>query len=247
MSNPVLRENSFSSTFSDGLGSSQVMSINGTIMKTCLLGLFTALTFAYTWSLQMAGFADKVSMLQWTGIIGGFILALFITFGPKNKLLPITTTLYALCEGMVLGGISALANQIYPGIASQAAIGTLFALFGMFFLYRTNLVKATDKFRMIIINSTLAIAGIYLVQLVMMLFHLPVMGIFSNSLIGIAFSVIVVAIASFNLILDFDFIEQFSGRADKILEWYGGFALLVTIIWLYIEILNLLMKLQSRR
>lgn len=246
MSNPVLSDKSFGYV-SDTLESSRTMSVNGTIAKTCLLSLFLALTFAYTWYLQLAGFADKVAILRTVGIFGGFILALVICFAPKNRFLIITTPLYAMCEGLFLGSISALFNQYYPGIASQAAIGTIFTLFGMFFLYKFNIVKCSDKFRMVIFNSTLAVAGIYILQLILGFFNITIPGLFSNGLVGIAFSVVVVAIASFNLIVDFDFIERFEGKVPSYFEWYGGFSLLVTIVWLYIEILNLLAKMQSRR
>ena len=222
------------------------MTINGTIVKTCMLGLFLALTFAYTWYLQLAGFADKVAILRNVGTFGGLILCLIIYFGPKNKFLALTTSLYAMCEGLFLGSYSALINQYFPGVASQAAMGTIFTLFGMFFLYKSNLVKCTDKFRMVVFNATLAVFLIYMLELVLSFFHISIPGLFSNSLIGIAFSVGVVIVASLNLIIDFDVIEQFANRADKCFEWYGGFALMVTIVWLYIEILNLLAKIQSR-
>lgn len=246
MANPVLGERSFKSTFDNGLELEHVMTINGTIIKTCMLGLFLALTFAYTWYLQLAGFADKVAILRNVGTFGGLILCLIICFAPKNKMLAITTPLYAMCEGLFLGSYSALLNQYFPGIASQAAMGTVFALFGMFLLYKTKVIKCTDKFRMVIFNSTLAVFGIYMLQLILSFFHISIPGLFSNSLLGIGFSVVVVAIASFNLIVDFAFIEKFAGNVDKYFEWYGGFALMVTIVWLYIEILNLLAKIQSR-
>ncbi len=244
MANPVLGQRTFHPELE--LENEHPMTINGTILKTCFLGLLMAITFAYNWSLILSGFADKAILLSKVGLWGGLILVLFICFAPKNKSLIITTSLYALCEGLILGFISALANKFYPGIASQAAIGTIFALFGMFIIYKTGLVKATEKFKMVIFNSTFAIFMIYMLQLVLGFFHISIPGIFSNGPIGITFSIIVVAIASLNLILDFDLIESFAGRISKNYEWYCGFSLLVTIIWMYIEILNLLMKLQSR-
>ena len=239
MANPTLNDRSLqpSLEISDD---NHVMTINGTILKTCLLGFLMFITFAYTWYLQLTGFGDKAVMLYQGGIFGGLILAIFICFAPKNKSLIITTPLYALCEGLVLGYFSAYVNKIIPGVASQAALGTMFALFGMFFLYKTGMVKATDKFRMVIINSTFAIFGIYLVQFILGFFNIVIPQIFSNSPIGIGFSVLIVAIASFNLIIDFDNIETFSNKVNKNYEWYFGFSLLVTIIWMYIEILNLL-------
>lgn len=222
------------------------MTINGTIFKTCVLGAMTLATFSYTWYLILTGFADKAVMLSQWGMWGAIALVFVIMFAPKNKFLILTTSLYALCEGLLLGFISAIANRYYPGVASQAAIGTFFALFGMFFLYKTGLVKCSDKFRMIIMNTTLAVFLVYLMQIVLNFFHISIPFIFSDSLIGIGFSIFVVAIATFNLVLDFDNIERFSGNVDKHMEWYFGFSLMVTIIWMYIEILNLLMKSQSR-
>lgn len=246
MANPTLREGALKSAFNSLDEKQQVMTTNGTILKTCFLALLMSITFAYTWYLQLTGFADKAALLYKGGIFGGLLLVLFICFGPKNKFLMITTPLYALCEGLALGYISALANKFYPGVASQAALGTFFALFGMFFLYKTGMVKATEKFKMVIYNSTLAIFGIYILQIILSFFNIVIPQIFSNTPIGIGFSIVVVAIASFNLIIDFDNIENFSNNAPKPFEWYFGFSLLVTIIWMYIEILNLLMKLQSR-
>ncbi len=246
MANPTLQEGVLKNDSFHTLNGEHAMTINGTILKTCVLGLMTMSTFAYTWYLILTGFADKAIMLSQWGMLGALALILFICFGPKNKFLILTAPLYALCEGLLLGYISAIANTKFPGVASQAALGTFFALFGMFFLYKTGLVKCTDKFRMVIYNSTLAIFLLYMIQLVLGFFHISIPFIFSNSLIGIGFSLFVVAIATFNLIVDFDNIERFSGHVDKYMEWYFGFSLLVTIIWMYIEILHLLMKLQSR-
>lgn len=245
MANPTLNDRSLRPSL-ELSENEHVMTINGTILKTCLLGILMFVTFAYTWYLQLTGFGDKAVMLYHGGLIGVLLLAIFIYVAPKNKSLIITTPLYALCEGLVLGYFSAFVNQIIPGVASQAALGTMFALFGMFFLYKTGMVKATEKFRMVIMNSTFAIFGIYLVQFILGFFNIIIPQIFSNSPIGIGFSVLVVAIASFNLIIDFDNIETFSNKVNKNYEWYFGFSLLVTIIWMYIEILNLLLKLQSR-
>ncbi len=244
MANPVLKEGIFSANLETE--HENLMTINGTILKTCFLGLLTAITFAYNWGLILSGFVDKAMALSKFGLFGGIILCLVICFGPKNKFLMFTTSLYALCEGLILGFISAIANTMFPGVASQAAIGTILALFSMFLLYKTNIIKNTGMFRKVLFISTFAIFGIYLLQIIMSFFNLSIPAIFSNSPVGIGFSVIVVAIASFNLIIDFDIVESLSGKVDKAFEWYCGFSLLVTIIWMYIEILNLLMKIQSR-
>lgn len=246
MANPTLQEGVLKNDSFHTLNGEHAMTINGTILKTCVLGLMAMATFSYTWYLILTGFADKAIMLAKFGMWGALALIFLICFAPKNKFLILTTPLYALCEGLLLGFISAIANKYYPGIATQAALGTFFALFGMFFFYRTGLIKCTDKFRMVIFNCTLAIFLLYMTQVVLNFFNITIPHIFSNSPIGIGFSIFVVAIATFNLIVDFDNIERFAGNVDKHLEWYFGFSLMVTIVWMYIEILNLLMKLQSR-
>jgi uncharacterized YccA/Bax inhibitor family protein len=245
MANPTLNERAFRSL--DLNSEERSMTISGTIMKTAILGLLMAITFAYNWSLILSGFSDKAVGLSYLGLLGGFVLCLFITFAPKNKFLMLTTSLYAMCEGLVLGYISALVNSAYPGVASQAAIGTIFALFCVLFLYKTNLVRCSEIFVKVMGSSMMAILGIYLLQIVLSIFHLNIPGLFSNSPVGIGFSFLVVVIASLNLILDFDMIESHAGKCNKYYEWYCGFSLLVTIIWMYIEILNLLVKEQSRR
>jgi len=246
MANPVLNENAFRSSLDLQGSENTTMTVNGTILKTCILGLLMAVTFAYNWSLILSGFADKAIMLSKFGLFGGLILCLIICFAPKNKFLMITTPLYAMCEGLILGFISAIANSYFPGVASQAAIGTMLALFSMFILYKTNIIKCSGMFKKVLFTATFAVFGIYLLQIILSIFHLNIPAIFSNGPIGVCFSILVVAIASFNLIIDFDMIENYSGRLNKDFEWYCGFSLLVTIIWMYIEILNLLMKLQSR-
>lgn len=249
MPNPTLREGVFDNLDNnpDLLGVEKSMTETGTLIKTLILGIFLALSAFYTWYLVGSGFADKANMLMTTGAIGGFITVLIVCFAPKNKFLAITTSIYALFEGLFLGGISAMFNAQYPGIVTQAMLGTIFTIFGMYIAYSTKLIRMTDKLRKTIFIATFAIAGIYILQLILMLFHASIPQIFSNSPIGIGFSVVVCAIAAFNLIVDFDFIEQFKGRVPDYMEWYGAFSLMVTIVWLYIEILKLLAKISSRR
>lgn len=244
MANPVLNEKFFQSGLNSEIENK--MTINGTILKSCFLGILTAITFSYNWALLLAGYVDKAKSLSTFGFWGAIILCLIICFGPKNKFLMFTTSLYALCEGLILGFLSALVNSVYPGIASQAAIGTIFALFSMFILYKANIIKNTDRFRKVIFTATFAVFGIYMLQIILKLFHLSIPAIFSSSPIGIGFSVLVIAIATLNLIIDFDMIESLSGKVDKPFEWYFGFSLMVTLIWIYLEILNLLIKLQNR-
>lgn len=248
MANPVLREEVFSKNFNDdGLQIAHPMTTAGTLGKTCILAILMAITFAYTWYLQIAGFADKTALLSMIGAIGGFITVLVICFGPKNKFLPISTSIYAMFEGLFLGSISAMFNQAYPGIVTQAIIGTILAIFGMYLVYSSKIIKNMDMFRKVVFISTFAVCGIYILQFILGFFGIVIPGIFSNGLVGIGFSVVVVAIAAFNLIIDFDFIDQFSGNVPDYFEWYGGFSLMVTIVWLYLEILKLLAKASSRR
>ena len=240
MANPILNER-FMET--EGVINGQVMSVNGTLDKTFLLFLCAAMPAIYTWQQFFAGYTDKAAMLTTVGVIVGFIIALIISF-TKNKYL---TPIYAMCEGLFLGGISAMFNAEYPGIVVQAVLGTFAALFSMLGLYRFGIIKCTDKFRSIIFTATVSIAVLYLIQWIGSFFHYSIPALFGSGTIGIGFSVIVVAIAALNLILDFDFIEKGSqAMLPKDYEWFGAFGLMVTLVWLYLEILRLLAKLRDR-
>ncbi len=248
MSNPTLREEVFNTGLDgDGLGLNRAMTASGTLLKTCFLAILVALTFAYTWWLQGAGFADKAGILATVGAIGGFIMAMVVCFAPKNKFLSVTTSIYALFEGLFLGSISAIFNAAWPGVVFQAATGTILTVIVMYIMYSTGIIKATSTFYKVVLISTFAIAGVYLLQFVLTFFHLTIPGIFTNSLIGVIFTAVCVVIAALNLILDFNFIDNYSGHVPDYFEWYGGFSLMVTIVWLYIELLKLFAKLSSRR
>ncbi len=240
MANPILNDR-FTET--EGVVSGQVMTVNGTLDKTFLLFLCAMLPAAYTWQQFTAGFTDKAGMLMTVGAIAGFVLALIISF-TRNKFL---TPLYAMCEGLFLGGISAVFNVSYPGIVIQAVLATFATMFSMLGLYRFGIIKCTDKFRSIVFISTISIAVLYLMQWIGSFFHYSIPAIFGTGTIGIGFSILVVGIAALNLILDFDFIEKGSqAMLPKDYEWYGAFGLMVTLVWLYIEILRLLAKLRDR-
>lgn len=248
MANPVLKESAFGRGDElSNMDMQHAMTTNGTLAKTLILAILMTLTFAYTWHLQMSGFADKAAILTMVGAIGGFIMALIICFAPKNQNLMFTTPVYAMLEGLFLGSASAQFEVVYPGIVFHAVVGTIGTIFGMYLLYSSKIIKNMDMFRKIVFISTFAVAGIYLVQIILSFFHASIPGIFSNGIIGIGFSLLVVAIAAFNLVVDFDFIDRFSGNVPDYMEWYGGFSLMVTIVWLYIEILKLLAKFSSRR
>jgi len=179
------------------------------------------------------------------GGIGGFIFALITMF--KKTWAPVTAPIYALLEGLVLGGISAMFEMRYHGIAIQAVSLTFGTMFALLLAYRSGLIPVTQNFKLGIIAATGGIAIFYLAQIVLGLFGIHFTTINGSGPIGIAFSVFVVIVAALNLVLDFDFIESAAAAgAPKYMEWYGAFGLMVTLIWLYLEILRLLSKLRSR-
>jgi uncharacterized YccA/Bax inhibitor family protein len=156
--------------------------------------------------------------------------------------------IYAISEGVLIGGASLILEQAYPGIAIQAVSLTMLALFSMLALFKAGLIKCSEKFRSVIFISTLSICGIYLINFIGHFFNMQIPFLFTSSPIGIGFSLIVVGIAALNLIIDFDFIEKGSQYfLPKNMEWYGAFGLMVTLVWLYIEIINLLAKLRDRQ
>lgn len=243
MSNPVLNDNMIEQA---RVLEGEPMTVNGAINKTFILFAFLLISACYTWGLAFSGFTDKAEMLTVGGALVGFVLALVIIF--SKKALHILTPIYAICEGLFVGGISAVYAGEYAGIVTQAVAATFAAIVSMLLLYRFNIIKCTDKFRSVIFTATLSVAVIYLIQIVASLFGRGIPQIFTSSAIGIGFSIIVVAIAALNLIMDFDFIERGSQcMLEKKYEWYGAFGLMVTIVWLYIEMLRLLAKLNSRR
>ena len=248
--NPALRD----STFLD-LGSGAVvsrdagaMSLNGTINKTGVLLLLTVMTAAFAWNqvqFDADGRAIGAGLYLWGGLIGGFILALITIF--KKTWAPVTAPLYALVEGFFLGAISATFNYMYEGIVIQAVMLTFGTLFALLFAYRSGWIKVTDNFRLGVVAATGGIMLVYLASIVMNMFGSGIPFIHESGLIGIGFSLFVIVIASLNLVLDFDFIETgVEQGAPKYMEWYGAFGLMVTLVWLYIEFLRLLSKLNSR-
>lgn len=214
------------------------MTIHGTINKTGILLLCLIAGAVIGWGSQSA-------LLVVGSMIGAFILSLLVIFNPARA--AYLSQAYAVLEGVLLGAISAMYSARFPGIVSNAMIGTISVLGVMLALYRFNVVRNSEKFRTVIMGATMAIGITYLVDMVMSFFGTHVSMIHESSPMGIAFSVVVVAVAAFNLILDFDFIEQAEQQnAPKYMEWYGGFALLVTLVWLYLEILRLLSKMNKK-
>jgi uncharacterized YccA/Bax inhibitor family protein len=247
-SNPALGKNTFQNLQYGGtIDASARMSLNGTIHKTGILLLCTLATAYWTWSsfLQTRNPADVAGRLM-IGAFGGLIFAFVTIF--KKEWAPVTAPIYAALEGLVLGGLSAVLDLRYPGIAIQAVGLTFGTLFVMLFLYRTGIIKVTRRFMIGVVAATGGIMLFYFAEILLGFFHIQFVSINSGSPIGILFSLVVVGIAALNLVLDFAFIEQgVSYGAPKYMEWYGAFGIMVTLIWLYIEILNLLAKMNSRR
>jgi uncharacterized YccA/Bax inhibitor family protein len=246
-SNPALGDKTFRDLSGGGLiDAAGRMTLAGTINKTGILLLCTFATACYTWRLFLnSRDISSVGGLLGLGLIGGFIFAMVTIF--KQQWAPVTAPIYALLEGFALGGISAITELRYPGIAIQAVALTFGTLFVLLLAYRSGLIPVTQKLRMGIVAATGGIAVFYVIQMVVGLFGVHFTTVNSSGPIGIAFSLFVVAIAALNLVLDFDFIEQgVAYGAPGYMEWYGAFGIMVTLIWLYLEIIRLLSKMRSR-
>ncbi len=248
-SNPALSGKIFETAAREGAAGG-TMTVTGTVNKTLLIFLILLASAYYTWSkffaaadMQAAMTAVKPWMIG--SAIAGFVVAIANSFMPKWS--AILTPIYAVLEGLFLGSVSAFFNVLYPGIVPQAVGLTIATFFGMLFLYRTGIIKVTARLRSIIIGATFGIALFYFVYIILGLFGVDLGIVNSSSGLGIGFSLVVVGIAAFNLLLDFDFIEKASAfGAPKYMEWYGAFGLMVTLVWLYIEILRLLAKMRDR-
>ena len=239
--NPALNNKTFSG-FDMTTGAS--MTIMGTVHKTALGLLLLMSTALFTWNMPAGD--PRATGLMIVGMIGGLIVAIVTIF--KHHLAKYTVPAYALLEGLALGGISKFFEVMYPGIVNQAVMLTFGTLGALLLAYRSGLIKATENFKLGIVAATGGIFFVYLISWILSWFSVSIPLIHSNSNMGILFSIVVVVIAALNLVLDFDFIEEASEKgAPKYMEWYGAFGLLVTLIWLYLEILRLLAKLSSRR
>jgi uncharacterized YccA/Bax inhibitor family protein len=241
-SNPALNEKAFKGQVAVG----DAMTLQGTVNKTGLLLLCVVATAAWTWGLSHSNTPEAVYPWMIGGFIGGFVVALVTIF--KQNWSPITAPIYALLEGFALGGISAIFEQTYHGIAIQAVGLTFGTLFAMLLAYKTGMIRATQGFKIGVIAATGGIFVFYTVgMLLRVFFHYQVPVIYGGGPWGIIFSLFVVIIAALNLVLDFDMIETgVNGGAPKYMEWYGAFGLMVTLIWLYLEILRLLGKVRRR-
>ena len=247
--NPTLSENKFRDTvISTPISTENTMTIGGTLNKFGFMLLMLMGSAFYSWQ-EAANLGENTMPLVIGGAIGGFIIAIVLIF--KKEWSPFLAPLYALLEGLFIGAISAFFNAEYPGIVLQA-VGLTFSVgFGMYFLYTFRIIRATEKFKSVLIAATVGIGLFYLATMIIGLFGVNVNEtmpfINGGGMFGIGFSLFVVAIAALNLILDFDMIEQGSAMgAPKYMEWYGAFGLMVTFVWLYMEILRLLSKLNRR-
>jgi len=248
-SNPALGQNTFSNLAAQPGSLIDVqdrMTLIGTVNKTGILLICSIATAAWTWHMFLPDRdITNVAPLMMLGLIGGFIVAMVTTF--KKQWSPVTAPIYALLEGLVLGGLSAMLELRYPGIAIQAVSLTFGTLFVLLIAYRSGWIQVTQKFRLGVIAATGGIFVFYMLEMILGFFGVQFMSVNGNGVIGIGFSLIVVAIAALNLVLDFDFIEQgVQYGAPRYMEWYGAFGIMVTLVWLYLEILNLLSKMRSR-
>jgi len=241
-SNPALNENTFDGRVAIA---GEAMTLQGTVNKTGVLLLCVVITSAWTWGIAHSQAPEAALPWMMGGLIGGLVFALATIF--KKEWSPITAPIYALCEGLVLGGISALLERTYPGIAIQAMGLTFGVTAVMLMLYRTGVLRATPKFTVGVVAATGGIFVVYMVDLVLGIFgrHVPLLN--SSGPLGIGVSAVIVIIAALNLILDFDFVETgVHARAPKYMEWYGAFGIMVTLVWMYMEILRLLSKMRQR-
>ncbi|HSY62795.1 MAG TPA: Bax inhibitor-1/YccA family protein [Cytophaga sp.] len=240
-SNPALNESTFDTYAAAG---EETMTIQGTVNKSFILIALVFSTALLSWDFITNSGSGIIYVIA--SAVIALIVGLITSFKPTWA--PYTAPAYALFEGVFLGAISGFIDSIYPGIAIQAVLLTCGTFLCLLMAYRSGLIRATENFKLGIVAATGAIGLIYLASFVLGFFGIQIPYIHGNGIIGILFSVVVVVIAALNLVLDFDFIEQGAEKgAPKYMEWYASYGLLVTLVWLYIEILKLLMKLASRR
>ena len=249
-SNPALSDKTFKglsdAQFGGAIDSTARMTMQGTINKTGFLMLLAIAGAAFTWNIFMESH-DASATAPWMllGVFGGFILAMVTVF--KQTWAPFTSPVYALLEGLFLGGLSATLETRYPGIAIQSVGLTFGVLLVMLMIYSGGLIKVTRRFYIGVIAATGGIAVFYLAQMVMGMFGVRLLALNGSSPLSIGISLFIVAIAALNLVLDFDFIARgVNAGAPKYMEWYGAFGLMVTMVWLYLEILRLVSNSRSR-
>ncbi|WP_408007596.1 Bax inhibitor-1/YccA family protein [Pseudalkalibacillus sp. A8] len=239
-SNPSLNDKTFR-RFQGTASEGNAMTIGGAVNRTFILLVVLMGSAFYSWNQYFSG--DTVQHLLWIGILGGLIMALVTAFIPKVS--PITAPAYALLKGLAIGSLSAIYESQYSGITLQAALLTISTLLAMLLLYKTGAIKVTKNFRIGVISATMGIFFVYLINIILRFFGMNVPFLHDTGLVGIIISLVIVTVAALNLVLDFDFIESGARQqVPKYMEWYAGFGLLVTLVWLYIEMLRLLAKIR---
>ena len=244
-SNPALNSNTFKNVVKrDSLHLNETMTIKGAVDKTALALSLLLISGYYCYSL---GEQSLTLILTLIGLFLGLIL--FITTILKKSWAPFTVPFYSISQGFVLGGVSFYYNSQYEGIVLQAILLTILVLISMLFAYRSKIIKPTENFKLGVFSALMAVSLLYIVGFIMSFFGsgIPILNPNNSSLISIGFSVFVVILGAFCLVIDFDFIEEGAEKGvPKYMEWYGAFGLLVTLIWLYLEIIKLLAKLRNR-
>ena len=242
--NPALKEKTFTGIRA-GAGEA-AMTLQGTATKSLVLVLLTVFSASFTWNAVASGNVGILLPATLVGGIGGLIVGLITTFKPHVS--PYTGPIYAVLEGLLLGGISAMYNARFNGLPAQAVALTFGVFIALLIVYRTGLIKATENFRLGVVAATGGIMVMYLISFVLGFFGVRMNFLHDSSPLSIGISLVIVVVAALNLVLDFDFIEKgVEYRAPKYMEWYAAFGLLVTLVWLYLEMLRLLAKLQGRK
>ena len=240
-SNPALNSNTFKNPVdNNSLFLDKTMTIQGTVDKTAIALVLLIISAYYT-------FSSAMESMIYIGFIGGFVTALITIF--KKEWSPFTVPIYAVLEGLALGSISYIYNLKYDGIVLQAISITVLVLFSLLFAYRSKIIKPTENFKLGLFAATGGIFLLYLIGFIMSFFGsgISLLSPNNSSILSIGLSFGIVIIAALNLVIDFDFIEEGSEKgAPKYMEWYGAFGLLVTLIWLYLELLRLLAKMKNR-
>ena len=246
-SNPALSEKTFRNLSTTG---NEVMTVSGTVNKSFMLIALVMASAFWAWQNAYSGgwSADAMPTIPdwyWVAVIGTFVLSLVIIF--KKDTAPYLAPVYAVGEGLALGALSALFDYRYPGIALQAVLCTAGVFLSLLMLYKTQIIKATENFKLGVACATMGVLFVYIIDMILMFFGHNVPFIHDNGPMGIGVSAVIVVIAALNLVLDFDFIETAAEqRVPKYMEWYAAFGLLVTLVWLYLEILRLLSKSRKR-
>ncbi|MCM3720158.1 Bax inhibitor-1/YccA family protein [Fictibacillus phosphorivorans] len=237
--NPALKSTTFNKFGATTVG--KQMTLSGTVYKTLILLIILMASSIYTWHQYNLG--ESVGPLIMIGVIGGLISALIIAFVPRTA--PLLAPIYAGLEGLAVGGISASFESQFNGITMQAATLTFGTLFALLLAYMLRIIKVTHNFRLIVFSATVGIMLVYLTSFILGFFGISIPYLHSSGPVGIGISLFIVVIAALNLVLDFDFIEYGARqRVPKYMEWYGAFGLMVTLVWLYFEILHLLAKIR---